>query len=105
MNENPSLPPVQTPMDAPVDIRSNAASDPFRRHAEACFGNTRIPIYDMLDWLADGGSFDDYLANFTVDPDAARTVILTAGHHLSRSVRKHLTVSLHKPPVHSATTR
>ena len=59
----------------------------------------------MFQWLAHGGTLDEYLENFAVGVDSARTVLLTAGHNLSRSVEQHLTVPSSEAKVRSASTQ
>ena len=91
----PSSQVIQTPKDAPSNIRTAVGSDPLRASGTACFYRTRIPVYGLFQWLADGGTVQQYLDNFDVDQDAVQTVILTAGHLLARSAETQLKV---EPP-------
>lgn len=38
--------------------------DPERHSGTPCFAGTRVPVQDLFDFLADGGSLDDFLESF-----------------------------------------
>ena len=38
--------------------------DPERHSGAPCFAGTRVPVQDLFDFLADGGSLDAFLENF-----------------------------------------
>jgi uncharacterized protein (DUF433 family) len=52
---------------------------PGRRSGKACIRDTRITVYDVLDYLASGMSQDEILADF---PDLTRPIYAPASPSL-----------------------
>ena len=53
--------------------------DPGRMSGAPCFRGSRLPVQQLFDWLADGVSLDEFVADFQVDRRAAETVLRVAG--------------------------
>ena len=53
--------------------------DPGRMSGAPCFRGSRLPVQQLFDWLADGVSLDDFVADFQIDRQAAVTVLRVAG--------------------------
>ncbi len=47
---------------------------PEKRFGKPCVRETRITVYDVLEWLAEGMTYDEILADF---PELSRQDILT----------------------------
>jgi uncharacterized protein (DUF433 family) len=56
-----------------VDYAQIITIDPGRRSGKACIRDTRITVYDVLDYMASGMSQQEILADF---PDLTETDIL-----------------------------
>jgi len=56
-----------------VDYTDIITIEPDRRSGKACIRDTRITVYDVLDYMASGMSQEEILADF---PDLAQTDIL-----------------------------
>ena len=55
---------------------------------------SRLPVQQLFDWLADGVSLDEFVADFQIDRRAAETVLRAAGTSFSeqtgnRSAARH----------------
>ncbi len=53
--------------------------DPGRMSGAPCFRGSRLPIQQLFDWLADGISLEEFLADFQIDRRVAETVLRAAG--------------------------
>ena len=53
--------------------------DPGRMSGAPCFRGSRLPLQQLFDWLADGVSLDEFVADFQIDRQAAETVLRVAG--------------------------
>ena len=58
--------------------------DPERMSGAPCFRGSRVPVQQMFDWLADGVSLDEFVAEFHIDRAAAVAVLLAAGGEICR---------------------
>ena len=47
-----------------IDYRKFISIDSSKRFGKPCVTGTRITVYDVLNWLANGMSFDDILEDF-----------------------------------------
>ena len=56
--------------------------DPGRMSGAPCFRDSRLPVQQLFDWLADGVSLDDFVREFQIDRDAATAVLRAAGRSL-----------------------
>ena len=56
-----------------MDYAQTITIDPERRSGKACIRDTRITVYDVLDYMASGMSQQEILADF---PDLTETDIL-----------------------------
>lgn len=50
--------------------------DPARMSGTPCFRDTRVPARQLIDWLLDGESFNDFIEDFHIRPEAASTVLI-----------------------------
>ena len=53
--------------------------DSGRMSGAPCFRGSRLPVQQLFDWLADGVSPDEFVADFQIDRRAAETVLRAAG--------------------------
>ena len=53
--------------------------DPDRMSGAPCFRDSRLPVQQLFDWLADGVSLDEFVEDFGIDRQAAETVLRAAG--------------------------
>ena len=53
--------------------------DPDRMSGAPCFRDSRLPVQQLFDWLADGVSLDEFVEDFAIDRRAAETVLRAAG--------------------------
>ena len=58
-----------------MDYRDIITADPDKRGGKPCIRGLRITVYDILDYLASGMSYDDILEDF---PDLTREDILAS---------------------------
>ena len=58
--------------------------DPRRMSGAPCFRGSRVPVQQMFDWLADGVSLGEFVAEFRIDRAAAVAVLLAAGREICR---------------------
>ena len=68
--------------------------DSGRMSGAPCFRGSRLPVQQLFDWLADGVSLDEFVADFQIDRRAAETVLRAAGASFSeqtgnRSAARH----------------
>ena len=47
-----------------MDYRSHITIEPGKRGGKPCIRNMRITVYDVLDWLAQGMSESDIVADY-----------------------------------------
>ena len=59
--------------------------DPGRMSGILCFRDSRLPVQQLFDWLADGVSLDDFVREFQIDRDAAIAVLRAAGQSFCSS--------------------
>ena len=52
--------------------------DPRRMSGAPCFRDSRLPVQQLFDWLADGVPLDEFVEDFRIDP-AAEVVLRAAG--------------------------
>ena len=52
--------------------------DSGRMSGAPCFRGSRLPVQQLFDWLADGVSLDEFVADFQIDRRAAETVLRAA---------------------------
>lgn len=64
--------------------------DPERHSGTPCFAGTRVPVQDLFDFLADGGSLDDFLESF---PTVSREQTRVALHQAETKLLESLTAS------------
>ena len=57
--------------------------DSGRMGGAPCFRGSRMPVQQLFDWLADGVSLDEFVADFQIDRRAAETVLRVAGASFS----------------------
>lgn len=53
--------------------------DPHRMSGAPCFRDSRLPVQQLFDWLADGVPLDEFVEDFRIDPAAAEVVLRAAG--------------------------
>ena len=56
--------------------------DPLRMSGVPCFRDSRLPVQQLFDWLADGVSLDEFVEDFRIDRTAAEVVLAAAGIQL-----------------------
>ena len=54
-------------------LNENISINPRKRFGKPCIRETRITVYDVLDWLSAGMTYDEILADF---PELTRQDIL-----------------------------
>ena len=62
--------------------------DPGRMSGAPCFRGSRLPVQQLFDWLADGVSLDEFVADFRIDRQAAETVLRVAGARFATPAAK-----------------
>lgn len=53
--------------------------DPHRMSGAPCFRDSRLPVQQLFDWLADGVPLDEFVEDFRIDLAAAEAVLQAAG--------------------------
>ena len=71
--------------------------DSGRMSGAPCFRGSRLPVQQLFDWLADGVSLDEFVADFQIDRRAAETVLRAAGASISKQGRKQVTRATYVP--------
>jgi len=62
-----------------MELLDRIVIDPARRSGKPCIRDTRITVYDVLDYLASGMSEAEILADFPeLEPDDLRAVLAFA---------------------------
>ncbi len=68
-----------------MQITDRITIDPQRRSGKPCIRDTRITVYDILDYLASGMSEAQIIADFPeLTPDDIRAAIAFAAEHERR---------------------
>ena len=57
--------------------------DPGRMSGTPCFRDSRLPVQQLFDWLADGVSLDEFVDEFRIDRRAAEAVLRAAAARFS----------------------
>ena len=57
--------------------------DPGRMSGAPCFRDSRLPVQQLFDWLADGVSLDEFVEEFRIDRRTAEAVLRAAGARFS----------------------
>lgn len=50
-----------------------------RMSGAPCFRDSRLPVQQLFDWLADGVPLDEFVEDFRIDRAAAEVVLRAAG--------------------------
>ena len=53
--------------------------DHRRMSGAPCFRDSRLPVQQLFDWLADGVPLDEFVEDFRIDRAAAEVVLRAAG--------------------------
>ena len=62
--------------------------EPGRTSGAHCFRGSRLPVQQLFDWLGDGVSLDESVADSQIDRQAAQTVLragVSFGTHAARA--------------------
>lgn len=81
---------TSTPSDSTMTLEQAVWVDPGRMSGAPCFRDSRLPVQQLFDWLADGVSLDEFIEDFRIDRAAAEVVLRTAGAQLCRQRREAL---------------
>lgn len=77
--------------------------DSGRMSGTPCFRGSRLPVQQLLDWLADGVSLDEFIDDFRIGRSAAEVVLHTAGvglcHHRPQALFGIIRVGAHCRPI------
>ena len=79
----PSTPSGMIPMKDVVTLEEAVWVDPDRMSGAPCFRGNRLPVQQLLDWLADGVPLDDFVEEFRIDRRAAEAVLRAASARFS----------------------
>ena len=83
-------PMLKAPEAAPMSIQDAVWIDPRRMGGKPCFRRSRINIDNLLEWMANGYSIQDYMDSFSLTREILQTIILTAGQLIHDTARQTL---------------
>ena len=75
-------------MKGMVTLEEAVWTDPDRMSGTPCFRDSRLPVQQLFDWLADGVSLDEFVEEFQIDRRAAEAVLRVAGARYSEGIEE-----------------